>query len=157
MPPATRRRPQGVSAAEVATKTRSGRGEDGGPWPSRVRNAFCCAKVSGMPVTTAEKVQALSRDFGSQRRLAELLDVSPAQVTRWRRGQGIDELNAERVDLLELVMSNLLRLYPLAVAERWLVGLNPSLGDRRPLDLIRRGQARELLDAIATERAGSFA
>ncbi|HTE63482.1 MAG TPA: hypothetical protein VK631_24210 [Solirubrobacteraceae bacterium] len=110
-----------------------------------------------MPVTTAEKVQALSRDFGSQRRLAELLDVSPAQVTRWRRGQGIDELNAERVDLLELVMSNLLRVYALEVAERWLVGLNPSLGDRRPLDLIRRGQTRELLDAIATERAGSFA
>ncbi len=110
-----------------------------------------------MPVTTSEKVQALSRDFGSQRRLAELLEVSPAQVTRWRRGQGIDELNAERVDLLELVMSNLLRLYPTTVAERWLVGLNPSLGDRRPLDLIRRGQARELLDAIAAERAGSFA
>jgi hypothetical protein len=110
-----------------------------------------------MPVTTAQKVQALSRDFGSQRRLAELLDVSPAQVTRWRRGQGIDELNAERVDLLELVMSNLLRLYPTTVAERWLIGLNPSLGDRRPLDLIRRGQAHELLDAIATERAGSFA
>ena len=110
-----------------------------------------------MPVQTADKVIALSRDFRSQRRLAELLGVSPAQVTRWRRGQGIDELNAERVDLLELVMSNLLRVYPLTVAERWLVGLNPSLGDRRPLDLIRRGQARELLDAIASERAGSFA
>src|SRR5215213_7251647 len=107
-----------------------------------------------MPVTTAEKVQALSRDFGSQRRLAELLGVSPAQVTRWRRGQGIDALG---VELLELVMSNLLRLYPITAAERWLLGLNPSLGDRRPLDLIRRGQARELLDAIATERAGSFA
>jgi uncharacterized protein (DUF2384 family) len=110
-----------------------------------------------VPITTAEKVQALSRDFGSQRRLAELLDVSPAQVTRWRRGQGIDEINAERVDLLELVMSNLLRVYSVAVAERWLTGLNPGLGDRRPLDLIRRGQARELLDAIAAERAGSFA
>jgi hypothetical protein len=110
-----------------------------------------------MPVTTAEKVQALSRDFGSQRRLAELLDVSPAQVTRWRRGQGIDEINAGRVDLLELVMSNLLRLYPEAAAERWLVGLNPALGDRRPLDLIRRGESRELLDAIAAERAGSYA
>ena len=110
-----------------------------------------------MPVTTAEKVQALSRDFGSQRRLAELLGVSPAQVTRWRRGQGIDELNAERVDLLELVMANLLRLYPMAAAERWLLGLNPALGDRRPLDLIRRGDTRELLDAIATERAGSYA
>jgi uncharacterized protein (DUF2384 family) len=110
-----------------------------------------------MPVTTADKVAALSRDFHSQRRLAELLDVSPAQVTRWRRGQGIDELNAERVDLLELVMSNLLRLYPADAAEAWLHGVNPHLGDRRPLDLIRRGRAHELLDAIAAERAGSFA
>lgn len=110
-----------------------------------------------MPVTTADKVQALSRDFGSQRRLAELLGVSPAQVTRWRRGQGIDEVNAGRVDLLELVMANLLRLYATEAAERWLVGANPGLGGRRPLDLIRRGQARELLDAIAKERAGSFA
>ncbi|MBO0713483.1 MAG: DUF2384 domain-containing protein [Acidimicrobiales bacterium] len=110
-----------------------------------------------MPVSTAEKVVALSRDFGSQRRLAQLLGVSPAQVSRWRRGQGIDDLNAGRVDLLELVMSNLLRVYSTGAAERWLVGTNPSLGDRRPLDLIRRGQSRELLDAIASERAGSYA
>lgn len=100
---------------------------------------------------------ALSRDFGSQRRLAELLDVDPAQVSRWRRGRGIDDVNAGRVDLLELVMAHLLRLYPPEAAERWLVGMNPSLGARRPVDLIRRGQAREVLDAIASERAGSFA
>jgi uncharacterized protein (DUF2384 family) len=110
-----------------------------------------------MPVSTQEKVTALSRDFGSQRRLAELLGVNAAQVTRWRRGEGIDEVNAGRVDLLELVMARLLRLYSADAAERWLVGMNPSLGDRRPVDLIRRGQARELLDAIANERAGSFA
>jgi hypothetical protein len=110
-----------------------------------------------MPVSTQEKVTALSRDFGSQRRLAELLGVNAAQVTRWRRGQGIDDVNAGRVDLLELVMAHLLRLYSAEAAERWLVGLNPSLGDRRPLDLIRRGQAREVLDAIANERAGNFA
>jgi uncharacterized protein (DUF2384 family) len=110
-----------------------------------------------MPVTTAHKVQALSRDVGSQRRLAELLDVSPAQVTRWRRGHGIDDVNADRVDLLELVMSQLLRLYSAEAAERWLVGLNPHLGDRRPIDLIRRGRTRELIDAIAAERAGAFA
>ena len=110
-----------------------------------------------MPVATAQKVEALSRDFRSQRRLAELLDVSPAQVTRWRRGQGIDEVNAQRVDLLELVMAQLLRLYSSEAAERWLVGLNPHLGDRRPIDLIRRGRSRELIEAIAAERAGSFA
>jgi transcriptional regulator with XRE-family HTH domain len=110
-----------------------------------------------MAVSTAEKVLALSEDFHSQRRLAELLGVSPAQVTRWRRGQGIDELNAQRVDLLELVMSSLLRLYSADIAQMWLHGLNPHLGGRRPIDLVRAGRARELLDAIAQERAGSFA
>jgi uncharacterized protein (DUF2384 family) len=54
-------------------------------------------------------------------------------------------------------MSNLLRLYPVEVAELWLVGLNPRLGDRRPIDLVRRGEARLLLDAIAAEQAGSYA
>jgi len=108
-------------------------------------------------VALADKVAALSHDFRSQRRLAELLGVSPAQVSRWRRGQGIDELNAQRIDLLELVMSSLLRLYPAPAAERWLEGTNPHLGDRRPIDLIRLGRARELLDAIAVERGGGFA
>jgi uncharacterized protein (DUF2384 family) len=110
-----------------------------------------------MPVATAEKISALSHDLGSQRRLAELLDVSPAQVTRWRRGGGIDTANAERVDLLELVLSGLLRLYSEEAAEQWLLGLNPHLGDRRPVDLVRAGRAQELLAAIAAERAGSFA
>lgn len=110
-----------------------------------------------MPIATAQKVEALSRDFRSQRRLAELLGVSPAQVTRWRQGKGIDAVNAERVDLLELVMAQLLRVYPAEAAEHWLVGLNPQLGDRRPIDLIRRGRSRELIDAISAERAGSFA
>ena len=110
-----------------------------------------------MPVATAEKVRALSKDLGSQRKLAELLEVSPAQVTRWLRGSGIDSLNADRVDLLELVMSQLLRLYTPEVAAMWLVGLNPHLHDRRPIDLIRKGRARELIDAIAQERAGSYA
>jgi uncharacterized protein (DUF2384 family) len=110
-----------------------------------------------MPVSTAAKVQALSQDFGSQRRLAELLGVSPAQVTRWRRGQGIDPDNAEKLDVLELVMSSLLRLYEPETAEKWLFGFNPFLRHRRPIDVIRQGRVEELLAAIRQEQAGSFA
>lgn len=110
-----------------------------------------------MPVATAAKVEALSQDFRSQRKLAQALDVSPAQVSRWIKGKGIDPLNAERVDVLELVMASLLRLYSPAVAERWLFGANPHLSERRPIDLVRTGRAQELLSAISAERAGSFA
>lgn len=110
-----------------------------------------------MPVPSIDKVRALTDDFRSQRRLAELLDVDPAQVSRWLRGQGIDEVNAERVDLLELAMSRLLRMYSLDVAHRWLLGLNPHLGDRRPIDVIRQQRTQELIDALSQERAGSYA
>jgi transcriptional regulator with XRE-family HTH domain len=110
-----------------------------------------------MPVTPAAKVEALSRDFRSQRRLADALGVSPAQVSRWKRGQGIDPDNAERLDLLELVMSALLRMYRPETVEDWLFGLNPLLRDRRPIDVIRQGRVEELLAAIRQEQADSFA
>lgn len=121
------------------------------------RNGYRCAKLISMPIATAEKITALSHDLGSQRHLAELLGVSPAQITRWRRGGGIDLANAERVDLLELVLASLLRLYPAEAAEQWLQALNPHLGDRRPIDLVRAGRAQELLGAIAVERSGGYA
>jgi hypothetical protein len=110
-----------------------------------------------MPVATARKVEALTVDFKSGAAVADLLGVSRSRVSRWLRGAGIDALNAERVDLLELVWSNLLRLYDRETARSWLFGLNPTLGDRRPIDLIRAGKAEELMRAIRAERADAFA
>lgn len=110
-----------------------------------------------MPVATALKVAALSKDFRSQRRLAELLGVSPAQVSRWIRGQGIDPENAERVVRLEAVMAELLTLYEPETAEAWLRGVNPDLRNRRPIDVIRSGRLVDVLSAIDADRAGSFA
>jgi uncharacterized protein (DUF2384 family) len=110
-----------------------------------------------MPVEAAVKVEALSKDFRSQRRLADALGVSPAQVSRWKRGQGIDPDNAERLDLLELVMSLLLREYAPSTAEKWLFGVNAHLRHRRPIDVIRSGGALEVVSAVQQERAGSYA
>ena len=110
-----------------------------------------------MPVAVADKVRTLRVDFRSAAQLADLLGVSRSQVTRWLRGAGIDPLNAEKVDLLELVWSNVLRIYDREAALAWLFGVNPLLGDRRPVDLIRLGRAEELMRAIRAERVDSFA
>jgi transcriptional regulator with XRE-family HTH domain len=110
-----------------------------------------------MPVATAKKIEALRADFRSAAQLADMLGVSRSQVTRWLRGAGIDPLNAEKVDLLDLVWSNLLRLYEREAALSWLFGVNPLLNDRRPIDLIRLGRAEELMRAIRAERADAFA
>jgi uncharacterized protein (DUF2384 family) len=110
-----------------------------------------------MPVAIAEKVQALTHDFRSAARLADMLGVSRSQITRWLRGAGIDPLNAEKVELLELVWSNVLRVYDREAAVAWLFGVNPLLGDRRPIDLIRMGRTEELMRAIRAERTDAFA
>ncbi len=113
--------------------------------------------ASDMPVATARKVEALRGDFRSAAQLADLLGVSRSQVTRWLRGAGIDPLNAEKVDLLELAWSSVLRLYDREAALAWLFGVNPRLGDRRPIDLVRAGRTEELMRAIRAERSDSFA
>ena len=110
-----------------------------------------------MPFATADKVNVLRADFRSAARVADMLGVSRSQVTRWLRGAGIDPVNAEKVDLLELVWSGLLRIYPSDAALSWLFGVNPNLGDRRPIDLIRSGRAEELMRAIRAERSDGFA
>lgn len=110
-----------------------------------------------MPVAVVRKVEALTADFRTAARLADLLGVSRSQVTRWLRGAGIDPVNAEKVDLLELVWANLLRLYEPDAARAWLFGVNPILGDRRPVDLIRLGRTEELMRAIRAERSDVFA
>ena len=110
-----------------------------------------------MPVGVARKVEALRVDFRSAARLADMLGVNRSQVTRWLRGAGIDPLNAEKIDLLELVWSNVLRLYDRDAALAWLFGINPLLGHKRPIDLIRLGRAEELMRAIRAERADTFA
>ena len=134
-----------------------GSSQDGIAQQYLLRNNLCCVIVGGMPVALAHKVEALRADFRSAAQLANLLGVDRSQVMRWLRGAGIDPLNAEKVDLLELVWSNLLRLYDRDAALSWLFGVNPSLGDRRPVDLIRMGRAEELMRAIRAERSDSFA
>jgi transcriptional regulator with XRE-family HTH domain len=110
-----------------------------------------------MPVATALKVEALSKDFQSQRKLAAALGVSPAQISRWKRGRGVDPDNADKLDLLEVAMSLLLRLYEPSTAEKWLFGINAHLRNRRPIDVIRQGGTMDVLAAIQQERAGSYA
>ena len=110
-----------------------------------------------MPVGTTKKIEALRADFRSAAQLADMLGVSRSQITRWLRGAGMDPINAEKVDLLELVWSNLLRLYDREAALAWVFGMNPLLGDRRPIDLIRLGRTEELMRAIRAERADTFA
>src|SRR4051812_13074524 len=89
---------------------------------SPVAQHFLLRYSHRMPVPSVRKVEALRADFRSAAQLADMLGVNRAQITRWLRGAGIDPLNAERIDLLDLVWSALLRVYEREAALSWLFG-----------------------------------
>ena len=91
-----------------------------------------------MPVATATKITALSEDLGSQRRRRRAARGEPgagdslAQRRRDRprqRGAG-GPARARRSRACSASIAP-------EAAEQWLLGLNPRLGDRRPVDLVR--------------------
>jgi len=109
-----------------------------------------------MPLSLAQKADALARDLGGQARLARLLGVERSTVSRWLQGRVAEPELASRVDALEFVLAEAHRVFGAAGAVKWLRGLDPRLGDRRPADLLRRGRVAEVVRALGEHRAGSY-
>ena len=83
---------------------------------------------------------------------ARLLDVDPAQVSRWTAGGAISAEMARRILDLHDVLTRTLRLFARDVAARWLFGSEPLLGGARPIDVLAlQGSAPVIraLDGIA--------
>lgn len=94
---------------------------------------------------------------GSDRSVAEILGVSPSQVTRWRQGQTPDPLNADRLAALALVVEMLTRWLSTEVIEDWIRGPNEHLEGRAPAYLIERGQIADVVGAVEAMKGGVFA
>ena len=95
--------------------------------------------------------------LGTDRAVAGVLDVSPSQITRWRRGQMPDLHNADRLGGLALVLEMAARWFALEAVEGWLHGPNAHLYGRSPAYLIRSGQVADVIGAIEAEKAGVYA
>lgn len=109
-----------------------------------------------MAISTAMKAEALARDLGGQAKLAGLLGVERSTVSRWVRGGQADTAQAARVDALEFVLAESERIFGKVGARKWLHGIEPRLGDRRPIDVLRAGAVHEVVRALAEHKAGSF-
>lgn len=110
-----------------------------------------------MPVPSLLKAEALARELGGQAALAGLLDVQRSTVSRWLRGVAPDAVHAARLDALEYVLSEAERVFGSHGAKKWLHGVDPRLGNRRPLDVLRGGAVHEVLRALAEHKSGAFA
>jgi uncharacterized protein (DUF2384 family) len=110
-----------------------------------------------MAISAASKAEALAKELGGQAKLAGLLGVQRSTVSRWLRGGTPDSAQAARVDALEYVLAEAERVFGKDGARKWLRGIEPRLGDRRPIDVLRSGAVHEVIRALAEHKAGAFA
>jgi hypothetical protein len=109
-----------------------------------------------VPVAVREKLRAITRDLGSQTRVAEALGVSRSRVSRWLRTDQPDPENKRKVEGLEFVLAYLLSFLHPDTAVSWLNGHNGFLNDFRPIDYLARGRITEVIEAARAHKAGSF-
>ena len=93
----------------------------------------------------------------SDRAIADVLGVSPSQVSRWRRGQRPDRENADRLAGLALVVEMLLRWLDPDIVEEWLAGANAHLDGATPSYFIQRGRMADAIGAVEAMKTGAFA
>lgn len=90
--------------------------------------------------------------------MAEALGVDRAQVARWRDGRTTPTSDlATRLVGLDAVVELLTGYLEPKSIVKWLQGSNAHLDDRRPLDLLRRGQLSPVIAAIEALKSGSYA
>jgi hypothetical protein len=107
-------------------------------------------------VPAGKRLEGLVRAVGNNR-VAELLQVSRSQPSRWRSGkEGIGPESMRKVLDLDYVLSRLSQLYPADVADTWLRSFNAHLG-ARPIDVLMLRGAGPVVEAIDAEAEGAFA
>lgn len=109
-----------------------------------------------MPVPTREKLKAITKDLGSQARVARALGVSPSRVSRWLKTEDPDPENRRKVEGLEFVIARLLSFLQQETAVKWLTASNGFLNDFRPIDYLARGRIDEVIGAANAFHAGSY-
>jgi transcriptional regulator with XRE-family HTH domain len=102
-------------------------------------------------------LETIRRTLDSDADAAEVLGVSPSQVSRWRKGQVPDPENADKLAGLALVVEMLERWLRREVVLDWLLGPNAHLADRSPAYALRHGQVAEAVAAVEALKAGVFA
>ncbi len=106
----------------------------------------------------ARTIEQITEDFSiSIETLARFLNTSTRTVMRWKK-EGIkpSPQHRERLEKIAYIDRRLRRVLKPDAIDRWLHAYNDSLGGKRPIDLLTKGQYDKLLSAIAQLEEGVF-
>jgi transcriptional regulator with XRE-family HTH domain len=89
--------------------------------------------------------------------VANIVDVSPATVSRWSTGKGTPNLHTQTVIAdLRYVVDRLSDFYTPDEARLWLHSRHQLLNGARAVDLIFKGRTEEVLAEIERLDAGAY-
>jgi transcriptional regulator with XRE-family HTH domain len=89
--------------------------------------------------------------------IANIVDVSPATVSRWSSGNGTPNLRTQTVIAdLRYVVDRLSDFYTADETRLWLHSRHPLLNGERAIDLINADRTEEVLAVIERLDAGAF-
>jgi putative toxin-antitoxin system antitoxin component (TIGR02293 family) len=89
--------------------------------------------------------------------VANIVDVSPATVSRWLGGQAMPDLHTQTVIAsLAYIIRRLADFYEPSETRLWLNAKHPLLDNARPIDLIRSGDTESVLAVIDRLDAGVY-
>jgi transcriptional regulator with XRE-family HTH domain len=89
--------------------------------------------------------------------IANIVDVSPATVSRWSRGTGSPSLRTQTIIAdLRYVVERLSDFYTPDETRLWLHARHPLLAGERAIDLINSGRTEEVLAVIERLDAGAY-
>ncbi len=111
-----------------------------------------------MSTAVSRILERLKDDGGLQGKdIANIVDVSPATVSRWSSGKATPDLRTQTVIAeLRYVVDRLADFYTPEETRLWLHARHPMLGNARAIDLINSGRTEEVLAVIEALDSGAY-
>lgn len=111
----------------------------------------------GAAIDFRGRTAAAAAAVGGLTKIADLLEVSRSQPTRWRQGAESPSPEMARLLLdLDHVMARAQLVFTPKVARQWLVGSNTYLDGARPIDVLRVRGSSEVVDALDAAMQGAY-
>ncbi len=111
-----------------------------------------------MQSAVARILRTLHDEGGLQGKdIANMMDVSPATVSRWSSGKAVPDLKTQtRMAELRYVVDRLAEFYSADEARLWLHAPHPMLDGARAIDRINAGRTEDVLAAIESLESGAY-
>jgi hypothetical protein len=127
------------------------------PHRSRSRQSTPIKTTTGLAWAPDERAARLVGVLGNKG-VAQLLNVSESQPSRWKTGQEVPSARSAPLLVdLDHVVGRLLLIWDSSVILDWLTGANGFLEGARPIDVIAVRGTTEVVEALEAEAAGAYA